>query len=336
MRQIAFFEVAPYEREAIEALTLPGAEIHRFAEPLTPDSACRSAEAEIVSVFIYSRITPDVLACLPRLRFITTRSTGYEHIDLEACRQHGVAAAFVPSYGENTVAEHAFALIFALARRLQVAALKTRSMDFSLQGLEGIDLKGKVLGIIGMGRIGTHAARIARGAGMEVLAFDPRENPELASREGFRYAPLEELLGSSDVLSIHAALVPATYHLLDRTAFRKLKRGAILVNTARGGIVDTEALCEALDDGTLAAAGLDVFEGEELLKDEIALLRRPLDQQQLRHLALCHSLLRRDNVILTPHMAFFTREGVGRLLETSFANIRAYMAGSPQNLVPGM
>lgn len=335
MRQIAFFEVAPYERAGIEAFTLPEAEVHRYSELLTPESALRIAEAEVVSVFIYSKITAEVLDQLPKLRFIATRSTGYEHIDLAACRLRGVTAAYVPSYGENTVAEHAFALIFALAKNLPRATLKTRSLDFSLQGLEGIDLQGKVLGIIGLGRIGTHTARIGRGAGMQVLAYDPHENPDLASSEGFRYVPLEELLGASDVLSIHAALVPQTYHLIDRSALGKMKHGALLVNTARGGIVDTEALCEALDNGTLAAAGLDVFEGEEILRDEVALLRRPLDQQQLRHLTLCHSLLRRDNVILTPHMAFLTREGVKRLLDTTSENIRAYVAGRPQNLVSG-
>lgn len=171
---------------------------------------------------------------------------------------------------------------------------------------------------------------------MRVLAYDPREDLELAAKEGFRYVPLDDLLSSSDVISIHAALVPQTFHLLDRAAFRKMKPGAILVNTARGGIVDSEALCEALDRGWVAAAGLDVFEGEELIKDEARVLQQPLNQQQLRHLALCHSLLLRDNVILTPHMAFFTREGVDRLLETTFDNLKSYLAGAPRNPVPGL
>lgn len=335
MRQIVFFEVAPYERAAIEAQRFEGAEVRCHSEPLSAATAPLARGAELVSVFIYSSLTPAVLDQLPDLRFVSTRSTGHDHLDMAACRARGVEASYVPSYGENTVAEHAFALIFALTKNLQKAIVRTRSLDFSLSGLEGRDLRGKVLGILGMGRIGTHATRIARGAGMEVIACDPRENPELAAQEGFRYVSFDGLLATADILSVHAALVPATYHLLDRGAFEKLKRGAILINTARGAIVDTEALCTALDAGIVGAAGLDVFEGEELLRDEMEVLRRPLDQEQLRHLALCHSLLRRDNVILTPHMAFFTQEGVGRLLETSFDNIRAFMAGRPQHLVPG-
>jgi D-lactate dehydrogenase len=336
MRRIAFFEVAPYEREAIAAFSPPDVDVLRFVEPLNPETAQKATDAEAVSVFVYSTLDERVLERLPSLRFVTTRSTGYDHIDLNACAQRGVRAAFVPSYGENTVAEHAFALVFALSKRLPRAMAQTRTLDFSLNGLEGVDLKGKGLGIIGMGRIGAHTARIGRGAGMRVLAYDPREDLELAAKEGFRYVPLDDLLSSSDVISIHAALVPQTFHLLDRAAFRKMKPGAILVNTARGGIVDSEALCEALDRGWVAAAGLDVFEGEELIKDEARVLQQPLNQQQLRHLALCHSLLLRDNVILTPHMAFFTREGVDRLLETTFDNLKSYLAGAPRNPVPGL
>lgn len=335
MRQIAFFEVADYEQEAIQAASFPDAEIQLLSKALCPETAALAAGAEVISVFIYSKVTDEILAQFPGLRLVSTRSTGYDHIDLAACQRRGVAVAHVPSYGENTVAEHAFALAFALAKRLPAATAKTRSLDFSLRGLEGVDLRGKTLGVVGAGRIGTFAARIGRGAGMEVIAFDPHQNPDLARQEGFRYVPLEELLSLADVVTIHAALTPQTYHLIDRAAFRRMKPGALLINTARGPIVDSEALCEALDQGWIAGAGLDVFEGEELIKDEAELLRNPLTLQQLRQLALCHALLRHDNVILTPHMAFFTREGVARLIETSLENIRTFLEGMPQNLVPG-
>jgi D-lactate dehydrogenase len=336
MTRIVFFEVAPYEHEALEAARFPDAEVRLVPEPLTLQTAHLAADAEVVSVFVYSRIDEALLGALPALRFVATRSTGFDHLDVAALNGRGILASYVPSYGENTVAEHAFALIFALSRRLQTAILKTRALDFGLAGLEGRDLRGRTLGVVGVGRIGVHAVRLGRGAGMQVVAFDVRENPALAEAERFAYVPFAELLERSDVVSLHAALSPATFHLFDRAAFARMKPGALLVNTARGGIVDTEALCEALDSGRLGGAGLDVFEGEELIKDEVQRLRQPLNQTQLRQLALCHSLLRRDNVILTPHVAFFTREGVGRLLDANLANIRAYLAGRPEHLVPGL
>lgn len=336
MLRIVFFEVAPYEREALEAANFPDAEVRLVPEPLTPQTAHLAEEADVVSVFVYSRIDAELLAALPRLRFVSTRSTGFDHLDVSALRSRGVLASYVPAYGENTVAEHAFALIFALARNLQTAISKTRALDFGLAGLEGRDLRGKTLGVVGVGRIGVHAVRLGRGAGMRVVAFDVRENPALAAAEHFDYVSFAEVLEQSDVITIHAALTPDTHHLFNREAFARIKPGALLVNTARGAIIDSEALCEALDAGRLGGAGLDVFEGEELIKDEVERLRQPLSQFQLRQLALCHSLLRRENVILTPHVAFFTREGVGRLIDTSLANIRAYLAGKPEHLVPGV
>ncbi|MFP5502425.1 MAG: NAD(P)-dependent oxidoreductase, partial [Candidatus Sericytochromatia bacterium] len=239
------------------------------------------------------------------------------------------------SYGEHTVAEHAFALLLALARKLRVAVRQTRELDFSLSGLMGFDLKGKTLGVVGAGRIGRQVLRIGRGFGMRTIAYDPFPAPEWAETEGFLYVSLDSLLRESDVVSVHAALTPETTHLIDRAALQAMKRTAVLINTARGPIIDTEALCEAMHEGWIAGAGLDVLEGEELLKEEAELLHRPLEDRQLRQLLYGHSLLRHDNVIVTPHSAFFTREGIARLVETSLDDIRAYLAGRPANLVPG-
>ncbi len=333
MKTIAFYEVAPYERSTIEAARFEGAESRTFVEALDESTLEMATNAEVVSVFIYSRITAAVLAKLPKLKLIVTRSSGFDHVDLEACRRLGVAVANVPSYGENTVAEHAFALLLGLAKKLAVALRKTRSMDFSLEGLLGIDLQGKTLGVIGAGRIGVNAMRIGRGFGMHAIAYDPREAPELAEREGFHYVPFDALLRESDVVSVHAALTPQTHHMFDREAFRKMRRGAILINTARGAIVDSEALCEALHEGWIAGAGLDAFEGEELLKDEAQLLHKPLSERQIRQLTFCYTLLRHETVIMTPHSAFLTRESVDRLVSTSLAVIRAFLTGRPQLLV---
>lgn len=333
--QIVFFAVAPYERPKIQGFRLDGAETLVLAESLDERTAEVAAEADVVSVFIYSRVTDGVLARLPRLKLIVTRSTGFDHIDLEACRRRGVLVTNVPAYGEHTVAEHAFALLLALARKVHVARQKTRELDFSLDGLMGIDLKGKTLGVVGAGRIGVSAIRIAKGFGMAAIAHDMREAPELADREGFRYVELDELLRAADVVSLHAALTPATHHLIERSALRRMKPTALLINTARGALVDTEALCEALHGGWIAGAGLDVLEGEELLKNQGALLHTALTADQVRQMAFAQVLLRHDNLILSPHSAFFTREGVDRLLETSLTNIRAFLQGRPQNVVPG-
>lgn len=336
MRPMVFYEVAPYERSHLEAARFPDTELVLVEAPLSIENAHLAREAEVVSVFIYSRIDAAILEALPALRFVSARCTGFDRLDLAAMRAKGVLASYVPSYGENTVAEHAFALIFALMRHLQIAIRQTRDRDFSHRGLEGRDVRGKTLGVVGVGRIGAHAVRIGRGAGMRVIAHDVREDALLAAAEGFEYRPLEALLETSDVVTIHAALTPQTHHLFDRAAFARMKPGALLINTARGPIVETEALCEALESGRLGGAGLDVFEGEELIKDEAEILRNPSAPEQLRQLAWCHALLARENVILTPHVAFLTQESVARKTETSLQNIRAFLAGTPEHLVPGL
>ncbi len=334
MGQIAFFGVGDHERPILEAATFEGRQAVRFSEQLDSETAARVPDAEVLSVFIYSRVTEEVLARLPGLRLVTTRSTGYDHIDVAACTRRGIAVSNVPSYGESTVAEHAFALLFAVARKLKVANRKIHDLDFSLAGLQGFDLAGKTLGVLGAGRIGRHAIRMGRAFGMDVIAADPFEDPALAQREGFRYVSADQLFRTADVITVHAALTPGTHHLVDREALAKMKPDAVLINTGRGGLVDTEALREALHEGRLGGAGLDVFEGEELIAEEAELLHRPLTLAQMKSLLAVHALVRHDNVVMTPHSAFFTREGVGRLLHASLSNIRSFLAGRADNLVP--
>jgi D-lactate dehydrogenase len=327
-----FFEVQDWERAAVEAC-LPDVEIRFSPEPLGPDTIALARDAVVVSGFIRSRIGPAELAALPRLRFVATRSTGYDHIDLAACGARGVAVANVPTYGENTVAEHTFALILTLSRQIHRAVQRTATGDFSPHGLMGFDLKDKTLGVVGAGNIGLHVVRIARGFGMDVLVHDVREQPLLAEVLGFSYVALDELLARADVVTLHVPALPSTLHLLDRAGLGRMKRGALLVNTARGSVVDTEALLWALDEGILAGVGLDVLEGEEYLAEEIALLRAPHLQETLRSLVYGHALLRRPEVIYTPHIAFNSREALARIVDTTVGNVRAFLAGAPRNLV---
>jgi len=331
-----FFETAPWERRFLSRAFIGKGLTTKFVTGPLSDETRRLADgAGIVSVFIYSRLTAPLLRKLPRLQFVATRSTGFDHIDLPACRRRRIAVANVPSYGENTVAEHTFALILALSRNIHKAYVKTIKGDFSLTGLQGFDLKGKTLGVVGAGHIGLHVIKMARGFGMEVLVSDVRRDVFLSEVLDFRYVPLETLLRRSDIVSLHTPYVPATHHLMNRRTFGFMKRGALFINTARGGLVDTDALVWALDEGIAGGAGLDVLEGEELVKEERQLLSKDFPKERLATALKNHILLHRENVVITPHIAFDSTEALHRILETTVSNITSFLGGAPVNLVSG-
>ena len=333
MRAVCF-ETAPWERRLLTPALRPTRLAVRFeAGPLTQETLGQAAGAHIMSVFIYSAVTARLLGKLPRLRLIATRSTGFDHIDVAACRRRGVAVANVPSYGENTVAEHTVALILALSRNIHKAYIKTIKGDFSLEGLQGFDLKGKTLGVVGAGHIGLHVIKMARGFGMDVLVTDTRRNPFLSEVLDFRYVALEELLQRSDIVSLHVPYTRDTHHLMNRKRFALMKRGALFINTARGGLVETDALVWALDQGIVGGAGLDVLEGEELVKEERQLLSKDFPKEKLVTVLKNHILLHRENVVITPHIAFDSREALQRILETTAANIQGFLKGQPINVV---
>lgn len=330
---IAFYEVQDWVRGYLEDHGFGPDRATLIREPLTQSNADRTADAEVVSVFIYSAVDKPILDMLPRVRLIVTRSTGHDHIDMAECARRGITICNVPRYGENTVAEHAFCLILALSRNLKAALISTTHLKFDLEGLKGSDLKGKTLGVVGAGAIGLHSIRIGRGFGMDVLAFDAYPHPILAEVLGFEYTSLERLLGESDVITLHVPLLPETYHMINKDNIGLIKRGAILINTARGPVVDTEALVMALDKGILSGAGLDVLEGEESIKEEAQLLSDTLPVEKLRAVVRSYALLHRDNVIITPHVAFYSIEAEQRIIETTISNIEDFLAGHPQNVV---
>ncbi len=204
-------------------------------------------DAEIVSTFIYSKLDRQVLEKLPSLRLIATRSTGFDHIDMEYCAERGIAVANVPSYGENTVAEHVFALLLAISHRLPEAMERAQRGQFSPEGSQGFDLAGKTLGVIGTGRIGQHVIRIARGFQMDVLAHDVAPDPDLAGRLGFRYVGLDDLYAAADIVSLHVPSLPETRAHARPDAFRRMKDGVVVINTARGDLIDTRALIQRAD-----------------------------------------------------------------------------------------
>jgi D-lactate dehydrogenase len=330
---IVIFETEPWEKEVFETI----AQEHRieFVEgPLKAENAGQYADAGVISAFIYSELKEKVLKQFAELELIATRSTGYDHIDQDYCRAHRIAIANVPAYGDNTVAEHVFGLLLTISHRLTEAIDRTRRGDFSLQGLRGFDLQGKTLGVVGTGSIGRCVIRIANGFGMEVLAFDVKPNEKEAERLGFEYVAMDRLLTHADVITLHVPATKATHHLLSQDEFKKMKPGVVLINTARGEVVDIHALMHALADGRVRAVGLDVLPEEPTIREEAELLRTVFHKQHdLETLLADHLLLRLRNVYITPHNAFNTREAVKRILATTVKNIAAFLQGEPQNLV---
>lgn len=330
--KIAFFEIEPWERDAFEALTRDH-EVTFDERRLDAALAEEVKDADIVSVFIYSHLDQEILDKFDKLRFIASRSTGVDHIDADACRERGIAASSVPDYGANTVAEHVFALLLAISHRIVDATDRTRRGDFSQQGLVGFDLAGRTMGIVGTGDIGAHAAKIAKGFGMKVLAFDVKPREEIAREIGFDYVELKELLSRSDVISLHVPGSEKTKNMISTDEFAAMKEGAVLINTARGTIVDTRAMLGALAEGRLRAAGLDVLPEEPALSEEQELLRSYFHEQHKTDTLLAdHILLRMRNVVVTPHTAFSTQEAVQRILDTTRKNIEGFIAGEPKNL----
>jgi D-lactate dehydrogenase len=234
------------------------------------------------------------------------------------------------------VAEHVFALLLAISHKIPEASDRTRKGDFASTGLMGFDLHGKTLGVIGTGNIGRSVIRIAGGFGMRVLAHDVEPDQELARALDFDYVPLADLLEEADVVTLHVPGTEQTHHLLGSDEIARMKQGAVLINTARGNLVEVEALLHGLADGRLAGAGLDVLPEEPAVREEAELLRAVFrDEHDLSTLLADHVLLRMRDVVITPHSAFRTREAVGRIVETTRDNIAAFESGEPQNVVGG-
>ena len=303
-------------------------------EPLDEDTVEQYKNADIISSFVFSDLGSHVLEKLPELKCIATRSTGFDHIALDYCKERGIKVSNVPTYGENTVAEHVFALLLAISHKIPEAVNRTRQGDFSQKDLQGFDLRGRTIGIIGAGNIGQKTIKIAKGFEMNVVAYDMKPDENVATVLGFSYVTLQELLAQSDVISLHVPGNKATQHLLSDAEFATMKRGVVLINTARGNVVDVKALLHALSEGKVAAAGLDVLPEEPSIREEAELLRSFFNRKHdLENLLADHILLHMKNVIITPHSAFNTKEAVERILKTTVTNIDGFCAGRAINTV---
>jgi len=332
--KIAFFETEPWEADYLRE-RLPGHVLSFTEERIDADHMPTETDMDVISVFTNCKTDKAVIDLLPNLKFLTTRSTGYDHLDLPSLAARNIPVSYVPSYGENTVAEHAFGLLLNISRKICQSYDRIREDgSFELDGLQGFDLMGKTIGVLGTGKIGRHSIQIAKGFGMNVVAYDAYPNEAMAAELGFRYLPLEELLASSDVITIHVPELPTTHHMINMSNITLIKRGAILINTARGSIVETAALVRALNEGILGGAGLDVLEEEVPTKDEREFLTSgKTSGHDLLIVLQNHLLIDMPNVIITPHNAFNTKEALQRILDTTIGNINNFAEGAPQNLI---
>jgi D-lactate dehydrogenase len=334
--KIVLFEVPKEEQTAFSQLSNEF-EVSFCEEKLEENNVDKAKDADIISVFINSIISKNIIELLPNLKFITTRSTGFEHIDLEYCATKGIKVSNVPAYGSHTVAEFAFSLILNLSRNILSANNHLRdSMDFNFySSLQGFDLQGKTLGVIGTGRIGKNVIKIAKSFEMNVLAYDIFPDVKFAAENNFSYKSLLEVLKESDIVTIHTPYTKENYHLINKENISKMKKGIFVINTARGALIDTEALIWGIKEGIIAGAGLDVLEGERDLKIEKEIISsggsEALDYKMIVEDQI---LIDMPQVIVTPHIAFYSKEAEGEIIKTTIENIKGFIGGQPQNIVP--
>ncbi|MEU0740385.1 2-hydroxyacid dehydrogenase [Streptomyces sp. NPDC006134] len=328
--EILAFGVQADEKPLIEQAFRGRHDIRCLDVFLTEDTARIAAGHEIVSTSVNADLGPRVLQTLAEggTRMVAQRSTGFNNIDLKTAERLGMTIARVSSYSPYSVAEFAWTLAMAVNRRIVRAATRTRDFDFRLDGLMGRDLHGRTAGVLGTGKIGEAFARIAHGFGMRLLGWDVAENPACMEL-GMRYVPKEQLLTESDLVSLHVPLMPETRHLIDADALKAMKDDAILVNSSRGGLVDTTALVRELREGRFTGVGLDVYEAEAGL----FFLDKSLEAVEDDTLA---RLVTFPNVLVTSHQAYYTEDAVGQIVEATVRNVLDYRAGrrSENVLVP--
>jgi len=322
--KVAVFDTHRYDREALEEANQGRGHALSFFEPrLTRETAALASGFDVVCSFVNDVLDAEALSALLRggVRLVALRSAGYNHVDLEAASRLGLPVVRVPAYSPHAVAEHAAALVLSLNRKIHRAYARVREWNFSLEGLVGFDLHDKAVGLVGTGNIGAVAARIFHGFGCRLLAHDLREDPELTAL-GTRYVTLDELYAEADIVSLHVPLTPETYHLIDAAALARMKRGVILINTGRGALIDSRALIDALKEGRVGGAGLDVYEEEE------GIFFQDLSARVLKDDVLAR-LLTFPNVLITSHQGFLTREALRAIAETTLDSIDALQRGEP-------
>ena len=322
--KVTVFSTMAFERHFLEAANAGRHELRFLEASLNPITVAVAQGSEAVCVFSPDDVSAPILEQLHAhgVRHVVVRAAGTDNVDLPAAHRLGLQVANVPEYSPYAIAEHAVTLMLVLCRHLRQASQQLRANDFSLDQLIGFDLHSKTVGIMGLGRIGGVVARILHGFGCQLLGVDVQPNAELTAQYGLRYVTLPELCAQADIISVHTPLNAQTQHLIDDQLLSQMKRGVLLVNTGRGGVLDTAAALRALDSGQLGYLGLDVYEHEKGLffgnhsRDE---LRDPIYTQLLTY----------PNVFLTGHQAYLTREALTNIADATVASLDAWAQSQP-------
>jgi D-lactate dehydrogenase len=303
---IVFFDVDPQDQPRVRS-QFPEVIFHEAG--LQGDalvSAC--GDADVLSTFITTSFPREVLSKLPHLKLLCTRSVGYDHIDMAYCREKGIIVTNVPDYGSHVIAEHVFALLLSTLRHIVTGTQRVREGIFDYRGLRGMALRDKTLGVVGTGKIGKRVVEIAHGFGMRILAQDVYPNAEIVEKYGVTYVDREKLYAESDIITLHAPALPETRHMINAEAVAQMKDGVILVNTARGSLIDSKALLDALNRGKVAYALLDVLEHESTVAEDKELVHHP-------------------RVVTTPHIAFYADDSVRTMYDDCFESVTQWKRG---------
>jgi len=320
--KVAFFSTKPYDKTFMDrANKAHHFEFNYFEVPLRKDTAVLAQSANAVCVFVNDKLDADTIAQLSdfNIELIALRCAGFNNVDLKAAQKAGIKIVRVPAYSPYAVAEHTLAMILTLNRKTHLAYQRVRHGNFSLQGLMGFDLFGKTVGVIGTGKIGSIFAKNMLGLGCNVLAYDPYPNPELEQANA-KYVSISELFKQSDIISLQCPLTPESHYLINEETIAQMKDGVMLINTSRGGLIDSKALIGGLKSGKIGYLGLDVYEQEENLFFE------DLSGEIIQDDVIAR-LMTFPNVLITAHQAFFTENAMNNIARTTMQNIKAYEEG---------
>ncbi len=320
--KVAMFDAQSYDVESFDRHGSGGIAIHWIQASLSQDTVLAAEGCKAVCIFVNDHCDASIARTLASqgVQLIALRCAGFNNVDLQACQQYGLSVVRVPAYSPYAVAEHTVALMLMLNRHLHQAYQRNRAGYFVLGGLTGFDMRGKTVGVVGTGKIGRCAINILLGFGCQILAFDPFPDDVLAKREGVRYVDLDELFSRADIITLHVPLLPETHHLINTATIGRMKDGVMLINTSRGGLVDTRALIEGLKSEKIGFAGLDVYE------EEAGVFFHDISDKVLTDDVLAR-LMTFNNVVVTSHQAFLTNEALANIAETTLANIAEYEQG---------
>ncbi|BFI73795.1 lactate dehydrogenase [Nanoarchaeota archaeon] len=286
-------------------------------------------DSDIISTDSHSKLDKNILEKLDNLKFIITRTVGIDHIDLNYCKERNIKVYNIPDYGSRTVAEFTFMLILMLLKNYKKIEKSLREdLIINPYNIRGYDLQGLTLGVVGTGRIGTEVIKIAKGFDMNIIAYNKSIKQDLIEKYNVKFVSFEDLLKNSDIITLHLPLTNETYHIINKNNINLIKRGAYLINVSRGSLIETEALIEALEKGILSGVALDVVEGEELIRDELDILNKNIELEKIKKAFLVETLMKFDNVIITPHIAYNTWNSVNNILNKTLNTIEEILKGN--------